>query len=159
VKATFKVFVGKDIPPEHPTFEAAFAVFFTQMLALVRAGTSLQMVETGCWIEGAFELTPGGKRVSAPLYFYDARDFAYDVGLLVDEGGRAALADPAPSVDLSVVSSRFVDSGRTSKRDRDGARAFSLHKGVVEYSASLVPGYRFRASRHREAFLLRNSPS
>ena len=130
MKAAFKVFVGKDLPPEHPTFEAAFAVFFTQMLALIRGGTSLQMVETGCWIEGIFELAPGGKTLSAPLYFYDARDFAYDLGLLVSEGGKPVLADPAPSVDPSAVASRFADSGLAELR------------GVIEMGGALLASMR-----------------
>ena len=89
---------GKDEGPFH-TYVKAFANFFPRVTAMLSRGTSYQMLETACWIEGNF----GARRY--PLAFYDARDLAYDLGILVGDG---ELQDPAPDVDPMDVEIAFI---------------------------------------------------
>jgi len=112
MRVKFVVCVGNDIPPEHPTFEAAFVAFFNEVKAMIKRGMSLQVLETACWIEGIFESEVNGKITKAPLYFYDARDFAHEVGLLVESSdGQAVIADPLPSVPLEKVIDVYTEAG------------------------------------------------
>lgn len=111
MKVKFVVCAGNDIPPEHPTFEAAFVAFFNEVKAMVMRGTSWQVLETACWIEGIFESEVTGEICRAPLYFYDARDFAYDVGILAASDGKAVIADPLPSVPLEKVANVYTEAG------------------------------------------------
>ena len=113
MKTLFRVFVTKDIS-EHPTFEEAFKTFFEEMRALSVQGTSWQVIETMCWIEGVFEVN--GKTLRSPLYFPDARDFAIDVGLLVHIDGKASIAEPRPTVPLDEIFIAFIKSGLTELR-------------------------------------------
>ena len=108
MKTKFKVFVTKDIS-EYPTFEEAFKAFFNEVRAMVTQGTSWQALETMCWIEGVFEVE--GKTLRSPLYFYDARDFAIDAGLLVRIDDKASIAEPMPTIPLHRVLTTFVRSG------------------------------------------------
>lgn len=110
MKVKFVVCVGNNIPPEHPTFEAAFVAFFDEVKAMVIRGTSWQVLETACWIEGIFESEVNGKIARGPLYFYDAKDFAHDVGILVETDGKAVIADPLPSVPLEKVIDVYTEA-------------------------------------------------
>ncbi|MBI2064899.1 MAG: hypothetical protein HYT62_02500 [Candidatus Yanofskybacteria bacterium] len=114
VKTLFKVFVTKDIS-EHPTFEEAFRAFFNEVRTMVAQGTSWQVLETMCWIEGVFEAE--GKTLRSPLYFYDARDFAIDAGLLVHVNDKASIAEPTPTIPLHEVLTTFIRSGLTELRE------------------------------------------
>lgn len=110
MKMTFRVHAGEN-GPEFPTFEEAFVVFFTAVRELVRKGTALQILETFCWIEGAFEFR--GDTHRAPLYFRNARDFAYDMGILVKNEGdeKPSIADPLPKVSSGDIVMAFIESG------------------------------------------------
>ncbi len=99
--ATFTSSVaGKDEGPFR-TYAEAFANFFPRVTAMVSRGTSYQLLETACWIEGDF----GPRRI--PLMFCDARDLAYDLGVLVGDG---ELQDPTPDVDPMDVEIAFLKS-------------------------------------------------
>ena len=111
MKTTFKVFVTKDIS-EHPTFEEAFAAFKKALIEMIHQGMSWQALETFCWIEGIFESEYTGVTSRFPLYFYAARDFAHEVGLLVElPDGQAIIADPLPSVPLEKVIDVYTEAG------------------------------------------------
>jgi hypothetical protein len=59
---------------QHPSFEDAFKALYQKAITAVQGGSmSWQALETSVWIK-----SPGKQ----PLYFYDARDRAYDLGLL-----------------------------------------------------------------------------
>ncbi len=64
----------------YDNFVDAFKSFWSEMMSVLKTtGTSLQMLETANFIiiiDGAHKL---------PIGFYDARDLAYDIGLLVLE--------------------------------------------------------------------------
>jgi len=86
------------------TFTEAFVNFLPRVVAMAAAGNSMEMFET-CWIEGEF---PGEK---IPMRFFDARDFAYDVGVLVGDGD---FANPLPEVDPADIRIAFLEcSART----------------------------------------------
>lgn len=108
MRTTFNVFVGNKVS-EHAAFGEAFKAFFEAVKAMLRGGTSWQVLETACYIEGVFEAED--KTLRSPLYFYDARDFAYDRGLLVNNGGKVDLVDPIPDVPLDLVAARYAESG------------------------------------------------
>ncbi len=111
MKTTFRVFVTKDIS-EHSTFVEAFVAFFKAVTELIDQGTSYQVLETFCWIEGIFDFD--GKIAKMPLHFNDARDFAYDVGILidpVDNHSMPTIADPLPEVLPVSVEALFIISG------------------------------------------------
>lgn len=81
------------------TFSEAFTNFWTRFMALVNGGTSRQMLEW-CWIEGIFD-----DESKTPLLWEDAKDFAYELGLLVREGD---LQKPVPEVDPFRVELEFT---------------------------------------------------
>ena len=109
MKTTFRLHVMEN-GAVYPTFEEAFVAFFRAIVEMVSRGTSYQALETFCWIEGTFEID--GKSVSAPLYYYDARDFAYDAGILVEvEGSKMpAIANPLPKIPSTDILALFVRS-------------------------------------------------
>jgi hypothetical protein len=80
------------------TFTDAFVNFFPRVIEAAKRGMSLQTLETNSWIEGEVD----GRKI--PLSFYDARDFAYMVGILA---GRGELQNPLPNVDPSEVRLAF----------------------------------------------------
>ncbi|MBP9822307.1 MAG: hypothetical protein KBC81_02615 [Candidatus Pacebacteria bacterium] len=107
--AKFSVYVTRDIS-EHDTFEQAFKAFFEEIdKMLTRGALSVQHLETACWIEGRFEA--GGEKLKCPVYFYDARDFAYDHFVLISKDGKAVIADPLTAVPVEDVILLFAKSG------------------------------------------------
>ena len=80
------------------SFAEAFANFWPRAQRMISEGTSLQALETGCWIEGDFD----GRKML--LMFYEARDLGYDLGLLVGEG---ELQNPPPEINPPVVEAAF----------------------------------------------------
>ena len=61
---------------ERETFAEAFADMYRYVRNLVDSGAlTLQVLETGHWIE-----TPS----NSPIFWYDARDRAYDEGVMKD---------------------------------------------------------------------------
>lgn len=84
------------------TFSEAFTNFWTRFTAMVKGGCPRQALDW-CWITGTFD--NGGQ---TPLLWEDARNFAYEVGLLAGEG---ELQNPAPEVDPDLVELAFVDAG------------------------------------------------
>ena len=82
------------------TFKEALANFMLRMRKLVNDGTSMQAIETLCYVE----LKCGEHQV--PLFFYDVRDFAHQVGLMKD----GQLVPDAPEPDASVIGKIFAVS-------------------------------------------------
>ena len=73
----YKVVYGMQKYGNYETFEEAFAKLYRILKKDIEAGNmSWQVLETAVWIE-----TP--KR-PIPMYFYEARDHACDIGLLID---------------------------------------------------------------------------
>ena len=84
-----------------PTFTETFCFFFQRALYVASHGQSLQILETSCWIIGDF----GDRKI--PMMFSEARDLAFDLGILVGDG---EFHDPAPEVDPEIVESAFLSS-------------------------------------------------
>ncbi len=82
------------------TFKDALANFMPRMRKLVQDGTSLQVIETLCYIE----LKSGEHQV--PLFFYDVRDFAHQAGLMKD----GQLVEDAPEPDAGAIGKVFAVS-------------------------------------------------
>ena len=63
------------------TFSEAFREFFKKIKEITSSGmgTSWQVLETMCWIERHYDETYNIVRY---LYFYEARDLAYRIGLM-----------------------------------------------------------------------------
>ena len=83
------------------TFEEAFTNFWTRFTAMVTAGCPKQMLDW-CWIEGTLD---DGSKV--PLLWGDAKDLAYDLGLLVERG---ELQQPTPEIDSRKVEITFMNA-------------------------------------------------
>ncbi|MES3004868.1 MAG: hypothetical protein V4690_01995 [Patescibacteria group bacterium] len=111
MKQKFEVYVAGPIS-EHTSFEEALKSFFTAVMDMVEKGTSFQVLETGCWITGSFEMEDG-KVHRAPLYFYDARDFAVREKVLVQNSRDKFMADPLPSIPAQKVYLLFIEAGLT----------------------------------------------
>ena len=94
----FKSVVALNESEQFPTFAEAFKKFWTDVRAM--GATSLQVIETACWIETTIE----GTDRPTIMGFYDARDFAYGVGLLND----GVLVDPAPEIPTEVITNMFA---------------------------------------------------
>jgi hypothetical protein len=65
---------GKEVG-KFDTFVEAFSTMFHKVKEIIERGTSWQSLETACWIDC------NGKD---ELMFYDAKDLAYNIGLLKD---------------------------------------------------------------------------
>ena len=76
----FQVLVGMENLGEFPKFTEAFKLFYTKVVEEIKRDTSHQ------WLETANFLVYQGEGFTQPMGFYDARDFAYDIGLLAGEG-------------------------------------------------------------------------
>lgn len=70
----------------YPTFAEAFKELFRRLNEDLEKGTSWQMIETTIWIE------PPSR--DHPIMFYDAKDHAYKIGLLVDGKINEDFIDP-----------------------------------------------------------------
>ncbi|MBT6691643.1 hypothetical protein HOB10_04920 [Candidatus Parcubacteria bacterium] len=76
-KTVFSVTVGLEEKGAHSNFPAAFKQFWATIMDILDQGTSWQMLETTNFL---VMFTEDGQRI--PLDFYDARDLAFDIGLM-----------------------------------------------------------------------------
>ncbi len=87
------------------SFKEALENFMDRMKKMIGEGTSMQVVETACWIERR------GNGARAPLMFYSAKDFGYKVGLLQGTDcsfvAEAQEPDPVLVADLFAMSAQF----------------------------------------------------
>lgn len=95
----FEVLVNLKPVGEYTSFNEAFIKFFEEIDAALKEGTSVQWLETANFL---VRKDPSGIGV---MTFYDARDFAYDIGLMADCKIQKDVAEPAPTV----VSQAFTD--------------------------------------------------
>lgn len=91
LKAAFSVMIGMEDKGVHSNFPAAFKQFWEAIMVALEGGTSYQWLETANYL---VMFTEDGQRL--PLDFYDARDLAYDIGLLeqVESGKPNVLEQP-----------------------------------------------------------------
>ena len=92
-------------------FYDAFKDFWTRILTIIKEGTSFRFIETACWIERC------NKATKIPMFIYDARDLAFDIGLLKEnpEPKQPPIINDQPTVDgwEEIVRQRFVDTARS----------------------------------------------
>lgn len=93
-------------------FPDAFKKFWEMILKSLEEGTSWQVLETMNWI------TRKNENTQLPILIYDARDLAYDIGLLTpsDQPKTPPIINEAPTVDgwEEMVRERFVAVARDS---------------------------------------------
>ncbi len=70
----------KDAGP-FSSFNEAFTDFMTRVRALVESGTSIQVLESACYM-----VMKHGEHSSLPLSFYRSRDYGFKLGLIDHEG-------------------------------------------------------------------------
>lgn len=74
--------VGLESTGPFPTFKEALKPFFADIYAWLKTGNmTYHALETTCWIERT-EIKNGVRQKGLVLFFYDARDFSWRVGLL-----------------------------------------------------------------------------
>lgn len=73
-KLTFNL---QELEKNYNTFEEAFADLYYMVKESIKEGTSWQVLETMHWIEDT-------NLPRKPIMFYDARDRACDMGILVN---------------------------------------------------------------------------
>lgn len=95
----FKILINMEDAGEYASFNAAFTKFFEEVRKTMEAGTSFQVLETANFIVFCKDSKPTGV-----MGFYDARDFAYETGLLAGEG---VLQKNAPEPTLEKVEQGF----------------------------------------------------
>ena len=78
----FKVMIAMQDVATAPNFPEAFALMYREIKKLLDNGTSYQVLETTNFISW---LDPGSEE-EIVLPFYDARDLAYTLGLIKNEG-------------------------------------------------------------------------
>jgi hypothetical protein len=71
----FKLVYSMEPCGEFPTFEEAFIELYKRLSKDLEEGTSCLLVEQTIWIEEDNE---------GPMMFYEARDYACNIGLLVN---------------------------------------------------------------------------
>lgn len=96
----FKVKVGCENRGDFEKFVDAFSLFFTEVVEQVDSGTTVGWLEATNFIV----YTAPGKEI--PMNFYQARDFAYDIGLLAGKGELQNINEPPEAV----IESRFDKS-------------------------------------------------
>lgn len=82
------------------SFNEAFIKFFEEIVKVIEGGTSYQWLETANFLVSTQPGEPTGV-----MTFYDARDCAHDIGLMVDGKIQQGVAEPAPGV----ISQAFKD--------------------------------------------------
>jgi len=70
----YKVTIALKDVGTRSNFADAFRLFWEEVMKMLKEGSSWQVLETACWIDN------NGK----VLHFYEARDLAYDLGVLRD---------------------------------------------------------------------------
>jgi hypothetical protein len=86
-------------------FYDAFKVFYEKVKEMISGGSSWQVLETMVWIEYV-STTP---KLKLPMMFYEARDLAYDIGLLIDKGEIVEIA-PGEQLNEEFFRNKFVDN-------------------------------------------------
>jgi hypothetical protein len=79
-KPTFQVTIGLKEIGEFSKFTDAFKLFYSKIIEQIKQGTNAQFLETSNFI------VYQRKGFTMAMGFYDARDFAYDIGLLAGRG-------------------------------------------------------------------------
>lgn len=133
----FNVTVALEARGTYPTFAEAFIKFFKDIKAMLDKGTSYQVLETACWIE--METTENDGPMRMIMNFYDARDLAYDLGLLV---GNGQLVEPAPEIAPDRVSAAFrrnTLAQASALVDEIGNRASELLRTATKIAVSPRP--------------------
>jgi hypothetical protein len=97
--ATFKSYVNGAENGPFATFADAFADFFPRVVELMEHGCSFQVLETACRITGDF-----GGQTNLPMFFFGARDLAYDLGILE---GNGEFKTPPPELHPQTVEATF----------------------------------------------------
>lgn len=89
----FEVTVGLEKKGCFDNFFDAFKLFFEEIMEMFKSqGMAYQVLETMCWIQIQ------GSTSTVPIMFYDARDLAYESGILVmPEGSDEPQIVPPPS--------------------------------------------------------------
>jgi hypothetical protein len=98
----FEVLVSLKKVGEFDTFVQAFRVFFAKIKETLAQGTSLQVFETANFIT-----LIRGNGQKFPMDFYQARDFAYEIGLLAGDG---ELQENVKEPPLDVILSAFLEA-------------------------------------------------
>lgn len=94
----FRVIVGLEDICDRDTFVEAFRVFFDKIKEMIEAGTSWQALETTNFIVFISQ-DEDGKTRSIQMNFYQARDFAYEIGLMAGKGElQESVEEPPPDV-------------------------------------------------------------
>lgn len=84
--SNYKAVVSMEQVAKGDSFEEVFPIFWSKVMELVENGTALMILEQACWVE----YNVSGMR--AVMSFYRARDMAYDIGIL-DQNGNLKVAD------------------------------------------------------------------
>ena len=79
-EVNYEVMINLEVRGEFNTFKEALLFFMQEVKKEIEMGTSWQVLET------TYFLTFKYKKSEVALSLYDARDFAYSVGLLHGEG-------------------------------------------------------------------------
>ncbi len=87
----FTPIIGMEDKGVFDNFYDAFKLLWDELTVIVERGTSLQFLETACFLEISSD------NYKIPLSFYDARDLAYDCGLIVPDES-APKSGPPPLV-------------------------------------------------------------
>lgn len=93
-------------------FPEAFKKFWTEVLKTLEEGTAWQVLETMHWI------TRISDKIQLPIFFYDARDLAFDIGLLTPSGQPKTppIINDQPTVDgwQEMVRETFVSVAKSA---------------------------------------------
>lgn len=109
----FKVMIGLKDVSSHKTFVEAYKDFFHGIKQALEGGTSWQMLETTNFITYTFDQF--GTTYKGAMDFYTARDFAYDIGLMVGEGQFNENCDfnESDEASQSLIKLAFINSSDT----------------------------------------------
>lgn len=84
-KRPFRVIIKLKKVAEFETCLEALRDFFPRIHQMLKVGVSLQILETMNFIEYDIMFSDG-QSVRSPMNFYDARDFAHEIGLMKGKG-------------------------------------------------------------------------
>lgn len=98
----FEVVVQSKNVGSFPSFTEALRAFYGGVGALVKSGTALMIIETGCWIEYPYQYE--GEAITCVMHFPEVVDFCIQKGLLV----KGKLNEPLIEPPLGEITDAFI---------------------------------------------------
>lgn len=128
----YEVIISFEHVGKYESFKEAAIKFFEGIKAVLDKGASWQWLETMNFL---VRTSPGESE--GVMLFYDARDFACNIGLLKNGEIQPDVAEPAPEV-VSQAYKKCFEEMELAQRQELVVMLEQLHKKIVDLSNCIV---------------------